>query len=66
MFNATDIPALIAMLPATFQLRAHKGTFTINESASYVSAGRAMLYVFNSDGEAFCKGTYAELKREII
>jgi hypothetical protein len=55
-----------AKFPKTFGLRAFPGDrFTINESASYMSAGRVMLYIFTEDGKAFSKGTPEEIEREV-
>ena len=60
---------LIATFPKSFTLRAFPGqTFSINASASFESplgSGSFMLYVFTAAGEAFCKGTAAELRRQI-
>ena len=59
----------IATFPETFSLRAFpKQSFSINASASYESpfgSGQFMLYVFTEQGEAFCKGPPAELRRQI-
>ena len=66
MTNTTTIRDEIAKFPETFGLRAFPGDrFSLNESASYVSGGTTMLYVFTAEGLAFCKGTPAELRRVV-
>lgn len=68
MTRAERVKAAIAEFPGTFGLRAFPGKrFTLNESASYVadSGAEVMLYVFTADGQAFCKGTPAELRKEV-
>ena len=66
MDNTNTIRDEIAKFPETFGLRAFPGDrFSLNESASYVSCGTLMLYVFTDEGQAFCKGTPAELQREV-
>jgi len=56
-----------SQFPDTFGLRGFPGErFHINESASYVSGGEVLLYVFTEGGEAFSKGTPAELRRELV
>lgn len=59
-----------AKFPEVFGLRGFPGKrFKINESASYESpygSGNVLLYVFTEDGQAFSKGTVAELKREVV
>ena len=55
-----------AKFPESFGLRAFAGQrFSINESASYLSGGNVLLYVFTEDGKAFCKGSPTELQREV-
>jgi hypothetical protein len=65
LFGHDDLDSLVASFPESFYLLAHDGRFTVNRSASYISGGRAVLYVFTEAGEAFCKGSYAEIRSQM-
>ena len=65
-FTSEDLDTLVASMPESFCLKAFDGRFTVNRSASYISGGRAVLYVFTAEGEAFCKGSYAEIRSQMI
>lgn len=54
----------IAKFPEEFGLHGHKGRFTLSERSSYESDGTVWLYT-QQNGQDFCKGTPAELRREI-
>ena len=54
----------ISEFPESFELRGHAGTFTLSARSSYVSGDEVWLYT-QKDGKDFCKGTAAELRREI-
>jgi hypothetical protein len=57
----------VASFPRKFGLRAFPNReFTINPSQCYETQGEYMLYVFTEDGQAFCKGSPDELRREIV
>jgi hypothetical protein len=65
----TAVKEAAAKFPETFGLRAFPGDrFTINERASYESprgSGNVLLYVYTQEGLAFCKGSPAELRRQV-
>jgi hypothetical protein len=61
------IQAAVARFPATFGLKAFPGeVFHIREAQSFLDGqGRVMLYLYTSKGQAFCKGTEAELRKAL-
>jgi hypothetical protein len=58
--------AIHDMIPKEFGLRAFPGKrFTVNKSASDLLGNPQMLYIYTIEGEAFCKGTKEELRKEM-